>query len=257
VPGRWFRIVPNLFVIAGPNGAGKSTSARRLLTGARSVAEFVNADDIAVTESVGDIEAGRIMLQKLDELAHAGLDFAIETTLASRSLRLRIESLQAAGYFFHLTYVWLPSADMAVQRVAARVRAGGHAIPEPVIRRRYARGLDNFFNLYMPIADAWQMADNSWGDTRRLIASRDPGGPMRIENPELWQRLTRDAMKTVQKAEQQLRRVPTTEFKAEEVIEAMQLAVREAIARHKALGQSIVVWRDGQIVVVPPEEIEI
>ncbi len=247
--------MPNLFVIAGPNGAGKSTSAPRLLTGVRRVAAFVNADDIAVAQGVGEIEAGRIMLGRLDELAGGRKDFAIETTLASRSLRPRIEALRKAGYFFHLTFVWLPNADMAVQRVAARVRAGGHAIPEPVIRRRYARGLDNFFNLYMPIADAWQMVDNSSPDKRRSIAMRMPGGPIRVDDLELWQQFLRGAMKPVQKAEQQLLRVPASEFNGDEVIEAMDLAVHEAIARHKALGQSIVVWRDGKVVVVPAEEI--
>ena len=249
--------MPNLFVIAGPNGAGKSTSAPKLLTGSRQVAAFVNADDIAVSENVGEIEAGRIMLRRLDELARLRQDFAIETTLASRSLRPRIEALREIGYFFHLTYVWLPSADMAVQRVAARVRAGGHAIPEAVIRRRYERGLDNFFNLYMPIADAWQMADNSQGDTLRTIAMRNPDGPMRIDDRDLWQRLSRGAMKPVQKAEQQGPSAYAAQFNGDEVIEAMDLAVREAIARHKALGQSIVIWRDGKVVIVPPEEIEI
>lgn len=247
----------NLFVIAGPNGAGKSTAAPRLLTGARRVAAFVNADDIAVAQDVGEIEAGRIMLRRLDELARDRQHFAIETTLASRSLRPRIEALQKSGYFFHLTYVWLPSADMAVQRVAARVRAGGHAIPEVVIRRRYARRLENFFNLYMPIADAWQIVENSWRNTLRPIAMRNPGGPMRIDDPELWQRLSRGVMKPVQKAEQQSPRFQTEEFNGDDVIEAMRLGVSEALTRHKALGQSIVIWRDGKVVVVPPEEIEI
>ena len=205
--------MPNLFVIAGPNGAGKSTSAPKLLTGSRRVAAFVNADDIAVSENVGEIEAGRIMLRRLDELARHRQDFAIETTLASRSLRPRIDALQKAGYFF--------------------------------------------FNLYMPIADAWQMTDNSERGTLRLIASRDSGGPIRIENPEVWQRLSRGAMKPIHKVEQQLPGAPAPVFRADEVIEAMQLAVSEAIARHKALGQSIVIWRDGKVVVVPPEEIEL
>ena len=249
--------MPNLFVIAGPNGAGKSTSAPRLLTGVRSVAAFVNADDIALMEGVGEIEAGRIMLGRLDALAGARQDFAIETTLASRSLRPRIEALKAVGYFFHLTFVWLPGADMAVERVAARVRAGGHAIPESVIRRRYARGLENFFSLYMPIADAWQLIDNSSPDAQRPIASRDAGGPMLIEDAALWQQISRGAMKPIKKAEQTLTRAPTPDFNGDEVIEAMDLAVREAVARHKALGQSIVVWRDGKVVVVPAEEIEI
>ena len=249
--------MPNLFVIAGPNGAGKSTSAPRLLTGVRRVAAFVNADDIAVAEGVGEIEAGRIMLKRLDELARDGRDFAIETTLASRSLRPRIEALKEAGYFFHLTFVWLPSADMAVQRVAARVRAGGHAIPESVIRRRYVRELENFFNLYMPIADAWQIVDNSSRHKDRLIAARIPGGPIQVNDPARWQLLVRGAMKPVQKAEQTLLRASVLAFDADEVVEAIDLATREAVARHKVLGQSIVVWRDGKVVVVPAEEIEI
>lgn len=184
--------MPNLFVISGPNGAGKSTSAPTLLTGIRCVAAFVNADDIAASENVGEIEAGRIMLRWLDELAR---------------------------------------------------------------RRRYERGLDNFFNLYMPIADGWQMVDNSQLDSQRPIASRDAGGPIRIENFEIWQRLSRGAMKPVNKAEQRIPREPAPKFNADEVFEAIYLAGREAVARHKALGQSIVIWRDGKVVVVPPEEI--
>ena len=249
--------MPNLFVIAGPNGAGKSTSAPKLLTGSRQVAAFVNADDIAISEKVGEIEAGRIMLGRLDELALQRLDFAIETTLASRTLRPRIEALREIGYFFHLTFVWLPSADMAVQRVAARVRAGGHAIPEAVVRRRYVRGLENFFNLYMPIADEWQMVDNSSLEKRCLIAMRDPGGQIRVDDPDLWQRLSRGFMKPVRRAEQQLPGAPAPRSNGDEVVEAMDQAVREAIARHKALGQSIVIWRDGKVVVLLAEEIEV
>lgn len=116
-------------------------------------------------------------------------------------------------------------------------------------------GSCNFFNLYMPIADAWQMIDNSSRDKRRVIAMRNPVGPIRIDDPELWQRLSRGAMKPVQKAEQQLPRASTPPFDGDEVVAAMDSAVHEAIARHKALGQSIVIWRDGKVVVVPPEEI--
>jgi len=108
---------------------------------------------------VSDIEAGRITLQRLTELAEARRDMAFETPLSSRLLLPRIRSMQAAGYLFHLFFFWLPNADLAVQRVAARVRSGGHAIPEEVIRRRYERGLVNFFNAYAPAADSWLLVD--------------------------------------------------------------------------------------------------
>src|SRR6266566_8576654 len=100
--------MPNLFVIAGPNGAGKSTSAPELLTGARRVDEFVNADVIASERGVSDIEAGRITLQRLTELAEARRDMAFETTLSSRLLLPRIRSIQAAGYLFHLFFFLAP-----------------------------------------------------------------------------------------------------------------------------------------------------
>ena len=100
--------MPNLFVIAGPNGAGKSTSAPELLTGARRVDEFVNADVIASERGVSDIEAGRITLRRLTELAEARRDMAFETTLSSRLLLPRIRSMQAAGYLFHLFFFLAP-----------------------------------------------------------------------------------------------------------------------------------------------------
>lgn len=120
--------MPNLCVIAGPNGAGKSTSAPELLSGVRRVAEFVNADVIAKEQGVSEIRAGRIALNRLTALAEAGQDMAFETTLASHLLMARIRSMQASGYRFHLFFFWLPSADIAVQRVASRVASGGHDI---------------------------------------------------------------------------------------------------------------------------------
>jgi predicted ABC-type ATPase len=183
--------VPNLFVIAGPNGAGKTTVAPRLLADHRRVEAFVNADNIAAdlagdAGSAVDFRAGRIMLRHLDELSGKGLDLAFETTLASRSLLPRIGAMRERGYLFHLIFLWLPSADMAVQRVTARVRDGGHSIQEAVVRRRYDRGLGNFFNRYRPIADSWLMLDNSGVSEPLLIAWRDVGGPVRIERDDMW-----------------------------------------------------------------------
>lgn len=147
--------MPNLFILAGPNGAGKSTSAPEVLSGPRRVAEFVNADVIAKEQGLSDIAAGRATLERLEALTQARHDIAFETTLASQLLLPRIRARQAGGYRFHLFFFWLPSADMAVRRVAARVASGGHHIPEDVIRRRYDRGVRNFFNHYSPIADSW------------------------------------------------------------------------------------------------------
>lgn len=140
-------------MIAGPNGAGKSTSAPEILSGPRHVAEFINADVIAKDQGLSEIAAGRATLQRLQELTEARRDIAFETTLASHLLLARIREMQAGGYRFHLFFFWLPSADMAVKRVSSRVASGGHDIPENVIRRRYERGLENFFNRYMPAAD--------------------------------------------------------------------------------------------------------
>ncbi len=129
----------------------------KILSGERRVEAFVNAHEIAagLRDASGksvDFRAGRLMLGQVNELSRSRMDLAFESTLASRALLRRIELMRARGYLFHLICLWLPSADMAVARVAARVRAGGHSIPEAVIRRRYERSLANFFNLYRPIA---------------------------------------------------------------------------------------------------------
>jgi len=186
--------VPNLFIIAGPNGAEKSTIAPRLLADNRRVEAFVNADNIKVeiggkAGTSADILAGRIMLERVGKLVELGRDLAFETTLASRSLLRRVSATREAGYLFHLIYLWLPTPEMAVERVAARVQAGGHSIPEPVVRRRYGRSLANFFNLYRPVADSWLMLDNSGTPEPRPIAWRNVGGPIQIVRDGPWERL--------------------------------------------------------------------
>ena len=248
--------MPNLFVIAGPNGAGKSTSAPELLRGARRVDEFVNADVIAKETNVSDIAAGRMTLHRLTELANARKDVAFETTLSSHMLLPRIRAMQQTGYLFHLVFFWIPDADLAVQRVAARVRSGGHAIPEEVIRRRYERGLVNFFNAYAPAADSWLLVDNTGRPPPRRIAWRDVGDRIYVGDNPLWTKLSARYMKP-HVEEQKAQPAPERAFTSEELIDAIDRAVRAALARHKALGQSVVVWRDGKIVWVTPEEIEL
>ena len=154
----------------------------------------MNADSIAIDlresgETNPDFQAGRLMLGRVDELVTRGKSLAFETTLASRALLRRISLMQEKKYLFHLIYLWLPSAEMAIARVAARVRAGGHAIPENVIRRRYDRSLANFFNLYRPIADSWLMLDNSDAPEPRPFAWRNVGGPLHIVRQGPWDKL--------------------------------------------------------------------
>ena len=186
--------MPNLFILAGPNGAGKSTSAPRVLSGVRRVDEFVNADVIAKEDGVSEIEAGRRTLARLGALAAARRDMAFETTLSSRTLLPRIQSMQRSGYVFHLTFFWLPSAEMAVERVAHRVASGGHSIPEEVIRRRYEQGLDNFFNAYSLAADTWVVVDNT-RSPGRPIAWRRIGTGIHVLDNALWSQLVTRHMK--------------------------------------------------------------
>lgn len=168
--------MPNLIVIAGPNGAGKSTVAPALLQGTLRVNEFVNADAIAqglsafAPERVA-FQAGRIMLERLQQLANQRVNFAFETTLASRTFAPWIGNLQQTGYLFNLIFLWLPSAEMAIARVQQRVTQGGHNVPEETIKRRYNSGIRNFFQLYRPLADNWRFYDNSNPLEIRLIAS--------------------------------------------------------------------------------------
>ena len=139
---------PQLVIIAGPNGAGKSSLAPFLLRDRFSAFAFVNADSIASGLSAFDpesvaLQAGRVMLQRLHELSQRKESFAFETTLAARSYATWLRQLRALGYSTHLLFVWLRSADLAIERVAERVRRGGHAIPPEEIRRRYERGVGN------------------------------------------------------------------------------------------------------------------
>ena len=154
---------PSVIVLAGPNGAGKSTAAAHLLPQGIT---FVNADEVAKTlpgyPSIAvDMQAGRLVLEQMDELERERTSFAVETTLSSRSLAPRIARMRRSGYKFRLLFLFVPNADFSVQRVASRVRQGGHAIPEETIRRRHAAGINNFFSLYQPLADRWAVYDTT------------------------------------------------------------------------------------------------
>ena len=184
---------PSLVVLAGPNGAGKSTAAPELLKGELSVTEFVNADVIASGLSAFDPEraafaAGRIMLARIHELAAKRVDFAFETTLASRSFAPWMKRLSEQGYELHLVFLWLPAEELAIARVRSRVQEGGHNVPAPIVRRRYERGLANFRALYMPLVDGWRVYDAAARYSPQLIASGGRGVPVEVFSNKLWMR---------------------------------------------------------------------
>jgi predicted ABC-type ATPase len=179
-------------IIAGPNGAGKSTLAPVLLRDTFGLLEFVNADTISAGLSAFNAEAvaldaGRVMLTRLRELAAHTQSFAFESTLATRSYAPWISRLAQEGYEFHLLFLWLNNVELAIQRVAERVRSGGHSVSDDIIRRRYRRGLENLSQLYLPIADTWVVYDNSGAGSPLLIANGEKGRASTVVWPDVWQ----------------------------------------------------------------------
>lgn len=157
---------PFLYIIAGCNGAGKTTASMVVLPEILNCKEFVNADEIAKglspfnPEEVA-IEAGKLMLKRIDLLLSKRETFAIETTLATRSYATLVKRAKELGYTVILLFFWLPSPEMAERRVAQRVASGGHSIPKNIIHRRYWTGLQNLFNIFAHIVDYWSLYDNS------------------------------------------------------------------------------------------------
>lgn len=179
---------PKLFIIAGCNGAGKTTAAMTLLPDLLGCKQFVNADEIAHALSPYDpaavaFTAGRIMLARVAILMAARATFAIETTLATRSYSQLIKAAHKAGYTVELIFVWLSSPQAAKVRVARRVAEGGHDIPDHIIERRYAAGLTNLFDVFMPIVDFWTIVDNSQG-LYEIVASS-----LKVENPDTYSQI--------------------------------------------------------------------
>lgn len=150
--------------------------------------EFVNADSIAAAlgSPGNEIEAGKQMRQRLEELSQRGDSFAFETTLSGRAYAKFLARLQHLGYTVQIVFLWLPDVELSVQRVAERVRKGGHNIPHATIRRRFSRGIKNFFLLYQPLADVWRVYDAS-GDEPTVVAFGDKIDGDIIVDEALWQ----------------------------------------------------------------------
>ena len=182
--------MPNVYPIGGCNGAGKTTIALTMLPRYLDCREFVNADLIAAVlspfrvESVA-LQAGRLMLERMNKLRDAGVDFGFESPLASRSFVPFLKSCQSRGYKVHLLYIWLNNVELAIERVANRVLEGGHNIPENTIRRRYAASRQNLRELYLPLANTWEIYDNS-SDEAVCIACSQNGEKM-IFDTRVWE----------------------------------------------------------------------
>jgi len=177
-----------LYVIAGCNGAGKTTASFTILPEMLDCREFINADEIArglspfQPEKVA-VEAGRIMLNRINELIADNENFAFETTLATRSYKSKILEAQEKDYTVSLLFFWLNSVDLAIKRVNNRVAEGGHFIEPDVIKRRYIRGIENLKKLYLPVVDRAYIFDNSNGDNDE-IALKEKDKPIIIINKE-------------------------------------------------------------------------
>ncbi|WP_310558910.1 zeta toxin family protein [Flavobacterium sp.] len=166
----------NLYIIAGCNGAGKTTASFTILPEILDCKEFVNADEIAKglspfqPEKVS-FEAGRIMLNRINELLETNENFAFETTLATKSYKSKIAAAKSKNYSVTLLFFWLQNVELAIERVKTRVYEGGHNIETEVIKRRYLNGIKNLFEIYLPIADEVMIFDNSEGK-HDLIAKK-------------------------------------------------------------------------------------
>jgi predicted ABC-type ATPase len=181
--------VRDIVVIGGPNGAGKTTVVRSVIPAHLGIREFVNADEVAegiASSHTGqsDIAAGRLLIQRIHELAGAGESFAFETTCAGKAHARFLRECQTKGYRVVLLFLWLPSPEAALARVARRVGEGGHGVPGDVVIRRYHAGLRNLKRLYLPLANMALIYDNS--DQDRVLVAETQSAQFTIHDSARW-----------------------------------------------------------------------
>jgi len=182
-----------LYIFAGPNGSGKTTFAGQFLPNYLKCHNYLNADVIAaklspLSPNRAAIQAGRMMFEEMRVLTEQGSDFAFETTLSGKTYFHFLKNVKKQGYHIHLFFLWIRSTDILLERIAGRVRRGGHNVPKEIVRRRFNRGLTNLFQLYRPLLDFWAIYDNST-DTPALIAFEE-FGKTEIADPELFRTVT-------------------------------------------------------------------
>ena len=198
--------MPNLYIISGCNGAGKTTASYSLLPEMLNCKEFVNSDEFAkglspFNPEKASIQASRYMLMKIRYLLKRQSDFAVETTLATRTLLKTAKLAQASGYNVTLLYFWLNSPELAIERVRSRVATGGHNIPEETIIRRYHVGIDYFFHYYAPICERWILADNSQIPFK-VIAEGSKNDVINIRDEETYSKILTIAQERRQHVEE-------------------------------------------------------
>jgi len=179
-----------VYIIAGPNGSGKTTFAKKFLPNYADCPNFVNADLIAqglapFKPQTAAIKAGKLVLQQIHEFAQRGVDFAFETTLSGKSHAGLLSHLKARGYVLHLFFLWIPSAELAIARIRDRVAEGGHHVPVADVRRRFIRGINNFFGLYEPLLDSWMLFDNS--QAKPVLIAKSLNGHREVVNKEMFE----------------------------------------------------------------------
>jgi predicted ABC-type ATPase len=187
----------DIVILGGPNGAGKSTAAPALVPTKLGIREFVNADEIAQGLSPFNdqdvaMAAGRLMLQRIRELIASGRSFAFETTCSGRAYARILRLCKSAGWRVTLLFLYLPTPDYALARVARRVGRGGHFIPDDIVVRRYWAGLFNLKHTYLPLADVAAIYDNS-DEGRILIAERTPESRLVVHDSVRWEAIERAA----------------------------------------------------------------
>ena len=186
--------MPQLYVIAGPNGVGKTTFAKEFLPSHAKCPTFVNADLIAqglapFSPSTVALKAGKLLIERIRELAQRKADFAFETTLSGRSYLSLLRGMKEQGYRIHIFFLWIQTVELALARIANRVRMGGHAIPADTVHRRFHRGLENFLHRYQPMADSWYLFDNS--GIPPVLVAKEERGSCSVLNEDLYARITK------------------------------------------------------------------
>lgn len=182
----------NVYIIAGSNGSGKTTFARQFLPDYAKCSSFINADLIATglspfSPGLVAIKAGKLVLEEINRLADKGADFAFETTLAGKSYIKFLKNLKEHGYSINIFFLWIPNTALALTRIKDRVSEGGHDVPAVDVKRRFNRGLDNFFKHYKPMADTWLLFDNS--DVVPRLLAREKDGAAEVFNKELFDKV--------------------------------------------------------------------